>query len=612
MKIYTIKYGTILTFALALCFTSLSSTLIAQDRLRVREYTNPDEIVTFDRFTSYVDAIEIISQFVQEFEKKFIVDRSNYTGQIGVSLPPMHWKDALRYILEVQNLQLNEQLDYYEIVRPVITPTQAGQRGAQPTAQAGVLATDDMASLNSREIRINATFFEGNRRALQEVGIDWSTLTTNAPANVNDFTSGGEALPSTAFSNQFVSVNSVNASQVSQNVFNALVNFGEVAGGVRVQALFSAFESNNLGNVLATPSIKVIEGKEGRIQVGQDFSIKQRDFAGNVTDQFFNTGTILTVTPTVITNSDTSFIYLEVAVEQSSAQPDAVSTIISKRVATTDILLINGEATAIAGLYRTEETSVRRGVPILKDLPPWFFGLRYLFGYNSDDYLENELVILIQAELERPLRERIANKLNSKNEVLTRERDRMRADMDLVLPQDLREIPKPKTVVPSVVEEKVDTVALEVKVIEQEIVLEDEVIEEQLKEAEELSFPISNPELMVVVPKAFSLEEYLKMRENGEYVDDKSDNNLKYFVIGGAFLVPNNALNFQKTLESKSYNTRLLHNTETKFNYVAYYSFNNIEEAISTTRLMQRQVNPDIWMFTFKPESTEMRNGGKY
>lgn len=289
-----------------------------------------------------------------------------------------------------------------------------------------------------------------------------------------------------------------------------------------------------------------------------------------------------------------------------------ISTIISKRVATTDILLINGEATAIAGLYRTEETSVRRGVPILKDLPPWFFGLRYLFGYNSDDYLENELVILIQAELERPLRERIANKLNSKNEVLTRERDRMRADMDLVLPQDLREIPKPKTVVPSVVEEKVDTVALEVKVIEQEIVLEDEVTEEQLKEAEELSIPISNPELMVVVPKAFSLEEYLKMRENGEYVDDKSDNNLKYFVIGGAFLVPNNALNFQKTLESKSYNTRLLHNTETKFNYVAYYSFNNIEEAISTTRRMQRQVNPDIWMFTFKPESTEMRNGGKY
>lgn len=68
-----------------------------------------------------------------------------------------------------------------------------------------------------------------------------------------------------------MSVSSSNANQVSQSVFNALVNLGEIGPGISVQALFSTFESNNLGSIIATPSIKVVDGEEGKIQDGQDF-----------------------------------------------------------------------------------------------------------------------------------------------------------------------------------------------------------------------------------------------------------------------------------------------------------------------------------------------------
>lgn len=599
-----------------------TSNVYAQDQLPFREYTNPDEIITFDRSTSFVEAIEIINQFVQEYENKFIVDRSGYAGEIGVTLPAMHWKEALRYILRFQNLELVINEEFYEIRQPVTTTDDGALAANEPVQGALPGPASTLANKGTREVRINATFFEGNRRALEEVGIDWSTLTDNVPANISDFISGDgtESIPQTAFTDQFVSINSSNANQVSQNVFNALVNFGEV-GPVNVQALFSAFESNNLGRTLATPSIKVVEGREGRIQVGQDFSIKQRDFAGNVTDQFFSVGTILTVTPTVIVDNDTTFIHLNLQVERSSAQPDAVSTIINKQTAETQTLLLNGEATSIAGLYQTDEFKVRRGVPILKDLPAWFFGLRYLFGYNSNDYVENELVILIQAELEKSLTERIDEKLRSKNEVLDSEREWFRNSMDYVLEEAQAQVPplpevdnkaEEKTIADSEAEEDKETEKPSDQDEKPEEKKDDdkvaELTEEQKKDIEELGMPVKDAELMVVVPKAFNLDEYLKKQEEGTIEAAEEDKSLRYFVIGGSFIVPDNAYRFEKLLDSEGYVSRILYNPSSRFNYVAYYGFSSLDEAINETKRVRQEINPEAWLFTFDPESMRYKS----
>tara|TARA_R110002124_G_scaffold165010_2_gene332347 strand:- start:1122 stop:2984 length:1863 start_codon:yes stop_codon:yes gene_type:complete len=613
MKSFTMKLTKLF---LSNCFilialTSVQSSLsFAQTQNPFREYTNPDEIVTFDRSTSYNEAIEIINQFVQEYENKFIVDLSGNSGSIGVSLPPMHWKEALNYILKIQNLQLIVKPDYYEIVVP--TDPKTGEKlninptGASPTTGA---SKEFLADINTREVRINATFFIGNKRALAEIGIDWSTLTNNVPANIQDFVGEGssESIPQTGFSDQFVSVNSTNANQVSQNVFNALVNLGEIGPGINVQALFSTFESNNLGSIIATPSIKVIDGQEGKIQDGQDFSVKQKDFAGNVTDQFFSTGTILTVTPTIIDYNDSTFIHLDIVAERSNAQPDAVSTIIQKQQVTTKSLLLDGEATAVAGLYTTTESKIRRGIPILKDLPGWFFGLKYLFGYHSTDKIENELVIIIQAELEKSLAERMSDKLKSKGTLLSNERDRFRNEMDYVIDQSGNEIVpvrdnEPDTTVTSGPINKPD-VKEEVKEKPKENTKPEgeKLTPEQKKELENLSMPIKDPELMVVVPKAFDLDEYLAKREKGEVIEeDNSD--LKYFVIGGSFIVPKNATRFSKALDEQGFESRILFNPSTRFNYVAYYGFSSYNKAVQATKRMRIEGDPGSWLFILQPQ----------
>jgi type IV pilus assembly protein PilQ len=614
MKALFKKYCLLFTFFSVLLLNAVPQFATAQIVDPLREYTNPDEVVTFNKSTTYNEAIEIIDTFAQEYENKFIVDNSGYSGAIGVNLPAMHWKDALQYIMRFQNLELKEFEEYYEIVVPEQKTTAATTQstgGARAGGQGGtgiVLPTTE-----TREVRINATFFEGNKRALQEIGVDWSTLTSDVPDELNDFVAGegNESLPNTEFNDQFVAVNSFNAQNVSQNAFNAIFNTGEFGPGISVQALFSAFEADNLGKVLATPSIKVVDGEEGNIQVGQDFSIKQRDIAGNVTDNFVSTGTILTVTPQIITQEDTSFIYLNLEVERSTAQPDVVSTIINKQEATTSAILLNGESTYVAGLYRTEETTVRRGIPILKDVPI----LKYLFGFNSEDYLENELIIIVQAELVEPVRSRFDDIRKTKRDILNETRDGMRADLDRVFSMEEGRFLSPDeeaidTSEEVIIDEPQDTeMADEPKEEDTTDEVDEELTEEQQEIAKELSMPVQKPELMVVVPKAFSLEEYLEYKANGgkeEIIENNINTDIKYFIIGGSFLVPGNAQRFKELLDEQGYDTRILFNPETRFNYVAYEGYADFDKAVDRTYEVRGSFNSEAWLFTLRDNTEEV------
>lgn len=444
-KITQIKYALITAFAVCSLSIINVSPAIAQDEneLPVREYTSPEEMVSMSKDMRFDEAIDLLNEYAQRYASKVIVDRTNTTQEIGIPISKVHWKEALQYIADVQGLQVVDTPRFLEVRQPVgqqqMTGNMANRVGQTVEEKLPV-------NFGSREVRIKAIFFEGNKRALREIGVDWSTIHNlggrpEGLSQVIDPSAGGaggggggggaggtrQTLPDLDFGNDYVEVSSKAAQEVTQNLFNGVINFGEIAGsGIEVRALFKAFEANNLGKILATPEIKVLDGEEGRIQVGQDFSIKQRDFAGNVIDRFFSVGTILTVTPYIIQEGDSTFIDMEISAERSTAQPDPVSTIINKQQANSEILLLDGESTVIAGLFRTENAEVRKGIPILKDLPGWFFGLRYLFGYNSNDRIEQELVILIKASIEPALADRRNGRFKTTQELLKQQRSNFR------------------------------------------------------------------------------------------------------------------------------------------------------------------------------------------
>ena len=70
--------------------------------------------------------------------------------------------------------------------------------------------------------------------------------------------------------------------------------------------------------------------------------------------------------------------------------------------------MLNGEETVIGGLYQNEETTTRSGIPVLKDLPWWVFGIRYLTGSDVISVVKKELVIVIKVDLLPRLKERLA------------------------------------------------------------------------------------------------------------------------------------------------------------------------------------------------------------
>lgn len=376
--------------------------VMSQDRIPVREYTNPNELISLSADVPIIDAIAIIEEFALDYKEKIFVIQTDFEGTIGIDIPQMHWEDALFEIAAFNDFVVTEYDRYYELKAITKEERQTEQVAAEPAEE--IIRVD----FETREIEISATFFQGDRSLLREIGVDWTTLLDNR-----------------------VRVENFSAGDVSRDVFQAEFNFTDIfESGWDINALFSAFEDAGKGEILSSPTVKVLDGQTGNIQVGQDFSIKQRDFAGNITDRFFNTGTILNVEPRVFYKDDIPFIYMRVEAERSTAQPDPVSTIVNKQEATTDLLLLSGESTVIAGLYETEVTSTRRGIPLLKDLPGWFFGLRYLFGYEQDESTVQELVVLIKATIVPTLEERMNARFKTVPELLKDQRNRFQKEVN--------------------------------------------------------------------------------------------------------------------------------------------------------------------------------------
>jgi len=385
-----------------LCFFMLVGDINAQrggvpSQLQGGEGAN----VAFPPTTSFSQAIQILSQISRDVEGKVIIDPTNQQGPINVSVPSLNWKRALEMILRANGLEFVERATYYEI-RP------SGSGVVIPSGPD--LPLEGQLTLDSRQVYISAIFFQGDRGSIAEAGIDWSIFSRG---DVN------------------FDISSIAAGNVTQEFLSASIDYSAVSGATTISTfgLLRAFEALNIGRIISKPSITVLDGTEGMIQVGQSFSIKQKDFAGNTIDEFFEVGTILTVTPRIIIDRDITFIHLELSVEKSAAFPDAVSTRIDKQAATTQVLLLDGEQTAIAGLFTDETLSVRKGIPILKDLPWWFFGLRFLTGFSSVDKSEGELIIIVKVDLVPSLTERIERKKAEIDEILDKERKQFQEDL---------------------------------------------------------------------------------------------------------------------------------------------------------------------------------------
>lgn len=391
---------------LLLCGASLLTAQTGKssaERKAFREYTSPQELVSIAPSTSLDKALAAIGEVSQKFIGKVIIDPERRSMPINIDIQGLQWRDALESILRKNNLWYSEYETYIQISSAA--PSEAGgvERvmvggGAGAAGSADIIR--EAANFRSREIKISAVFFEVNLDRAEEVGINWTFM-----KSTNDLSVSSEFLA---------------ADKVSDKMFK--LDVVPKVSFANMEFLLRMFSNYSLGEILSAPSVIVRSGEEGRIQVGQDFSIRERDFAGNLLDKFYSAGTIIKVSPQVIMEQGVNFVHLKVDVERSSVTPGPVSTIINKTKATTNVLLLDSEETIIGGLYNNETSTQRQGVPFLKDLPWYVFGLRYLFGYDVDKVTKKELVILLKADLVPTLQERITQK-SREDDLISKWRD---------------------------------------------------------------------------------------------------------------------------------------------------------------------------------------------
>ena len=364
--------------------------------------TNPDELVTLSPNVSFNQAIALLSKISESVTGKKIVSTVDTDDPIGIEINNMDYDKALVVLVQYKGLIYEEKED-------VIIVKRKAEVSEDRT-------TDNYAPVTTRDVKISAVFFEMDVNKSRERGVDWKVLLSHkglqlgsqavSQGNSNSSSSSGSGSGTGSTPTQQPPDFNVNSS----SDFELGNFFGQAT------AMFRFFEEENIGEILASPSIIVRDRKKGRIQVGSDFSVKQKDFAGNVIEQFFPTGTIIEVTPYVYSENNINYMLLNLLVERSSFIKGDLTTEIKKTSATTQVIMLNGEEVVLGGLYINDETTDRTGVPFLKDLPWWFFGLRYIFGSDSKVLKKQELIILLKAEILPTLEERLSGKI-SKNPI---------------------------------------------------------------------------------------------------------------------------------------------------------------------------------------------------
>ena len=389
------------------------------DRRKTRTNISPDLLVSFERDTPLNQFIELVNPIVERELDKRIVDPQNRSMPIGVPVSGMHYLDALEKVLEANKLTYRET----ETVFLVKEPTQA-QQGAAPVDT----TKDPPATVGTREIRISAVLFNLNLTEVRNRGLRWDEVLGSTQGGQGGQGGGGQGggggggiggggggQGGQGQQGQFA----IETDNLFESVDDILQAPEQIALS-KFRRFLNLLEQNNVGRTVANPQVTVQSGEQGQIQIGQDVPIQTTDFAGNTVTEFVSTGIIIDVTPTLLSQpvADTTgapildFIHMDVRVEDSNSQPSTAGTIINRNQANTQILLLNGEATAIGGLISTQKTKSRSGVPLLKDLPGWFFGLRYIFGTTTTNVTKQELLIILRAEVVKPLRARAEEEMD--------------------------------------------------------------------------------------------------------------------------------------------------------------------------------------------------------
>jgi len=258
-----------------------------------------------------------------------------------------------------------------------------------------------------RQVLIEAKIVDITSTDLQALGITWDLDYAPGHGIFGRGTQYAESLGTTVTLPEQSSSIDTSTSPIKINTLSLK--------GITADISIDALVRDGKANLLASPSIAVLNGQEARIVIGERYPYKERTqttTGTTETTRFVDIGTTLKVTPQI--NED-GYITMRVHPEVSSlaASLDAGPRI-TTREADTTVRVKEGETLVIGGLIKKSDDSSLDKVPLLGDIPL----LGWLFRRSEKNVEQKELAVFITPRI---FRTREEMELLSKEEIKKQE-----------------------------------------------------------------------------------------------------------------------------------------------------------------------------------------------
>ena len=392
--------------------------------------------------------IRTVLKAISEFSGRNIVMGSNVKATVKASLKNVGWEEALRTVLRANGLDYIEEGGIIRVDEATKLQTEMVDREAARAKAAEVApletrivklnfanATELSASLQSSltrrgsitvdkrtnslivsdlpssvdriekmsmdldsttpQIEITAKLVDVDVESLQALGISWN-VGPQPGGNAGEFFDPTGPIPA-----DFIHPGNDPENALGANHHTPISNpattiqYGISKNWGYVEAQLQMLAEDRKANIISNPRITTVDNREARILVGQKIPLIVQDVAGNPVSQLQTIGIQLKVTPH-LTQDKRILMDLHPEVSDLSTQSTVQGgVIINTSEADTRVMVDDGQTAVIGGLIRTNEGTVRQGVPYLKDLP--LIGM--FFRSTNDVHQNRELIIFVTPRL---------------------------------------------------------------------------------------------------------------------------------------------------------------------------------------------------------------------
>lgn len=247
-----------------------------------------------------------------------------------------------------------------------------------------------------KQVLIESRMVTVRDNADEQLGVRWG-LTSNS----SDGATSGSLLGADIANSGSVPSTISDRLNVNLPVSNAAGRIGfqiaSLVDGNILDLELSALESENKGEIIASPRITVANQQEAYIEQGTEIPFVQSTSSGATSVEFKKAVLSLRVTPHITPDNR---IILNLVVTQDT-RGDTVSTSTGPAVAidtqeiSTQVLVENGETIVLGGIFQQTSTSDVTKVPLLGDLPL----IGKMFSSNGKREEKRELLIFVTPKI---------------------------------------------------------------------------------------------------------------------------------------------------------------------------------------------------------------------